>query len=69
MAGRSGRYYRAGHWVNRPSGGGKAAKTSGTGVLVAGLLVLGAWLGVFSSGEDAEGSVRQPSPTSSTPDR
>ncbi|MEU0039220.1 hypothetical protein [Streptomyces sp. NPDC006333] len=50
MAGRSGQYYRAGHWVNRAGGKGSRAKKSGTGVVVVGLLLVGAWMGLFSSG-------------------
>lgn len=65
VAGRSGRYYRAGHWVNRSSGKATQAKKSATGVVVVGLLVVGAWLGLFSHGSDASGTTPQPSPTSS----
>ena len=59
MAGRSDRYYRAGHWVSR-SGGKKPAKKSMTGLIVVGLLVVGAWLGVFSTDSGEDGSTKQP---------
>jgi hypothetical protein len=66
MAGRPDKYYRAGHWVNRSAGGRKPAKKSMTGLIVAGLLVVGAWLGLFSHGSDE--STQQPaSSTSSAP--
>lgn len=45
MAARPDKYYRAGHWVNRSAGGGKPAKKSMTGLIVVGLLAVGAWLG------------------------
>ncbi|MCX4920089.1 hypothetical protein [Streptomyces sp. NBC_00687] len=65
MAGRSGQYYRAGHWVNRSDGKGTRAKKSGTGVVVVGLLIVGAWMGFFSP--DASSSDKpapEPSPVS-----
>lgn len=65
VAGRPGQYYRAGHWVNRSAGKGKSAKKSATGIVVVGLLVVGAWMGLFSQGSDAKGTTPQPSHTSS----
>ncbi|MBO4259620.1 hypothetical protein [Streptomyces griseorubiginosus] len=67
MAGRSGQYYRAGHWVNRSAGGskGKAGRKS-TAVVVGGLLVVGAWMGLFSHGSDAQGNTPQPSSPASS---
>ena len=67
VAGRSGQYYRAGHWVNRSEGGakGKAGKKS-TGVVVVGLLVVGAWLGLFSQDSDAQGTTDRPSSPASS---
>lgn len=61
MAGRSGQYYRAGHWVNRSAGKTKAGKKSATGVVAVGLLLAGAWLGLFSQNSDAQGTTDQPS--------
>jgi hypothetical protein len=71
VAGRSGQYYRAGHWVNRASGKSTSGKRwSTTGVVVVGLLVVGAWLGLFSHGSDAQGTTPQPSATTSaSPER
>ncbi|MFJ8932082.1 hypothetical protein ACIRLA_36485 [Streptomyces sp. NPDC102364] len=63
MAGRSGQYYRAGHWVSRSrsTGKSKAAKKS-TAVVVVGLLAVLAWMG-FANDSDAQGPKQQPSPT------
>ncbi len=65
MASRSGQYYRAGHWVNRSEGKSTRAKKSGTGVAVVGLLVVGAWMGLFSADSDNDKPAPEPSSVSS----
>jgi hypothetical protein len=66
VAGGSGRYYRAGHWVNKSAGsrGGRSVKKQASTAVVVGLLIVGAWLGLFSHGS-AHGSDPKPGPSSS----
>ena len=66
MAQGSQRYYRAGHWVEKSAGsrGRRKVKKQATTALAAGLLIVGAWLGLFSHGS-AHGSTPQPARTSS----
>jgi len=69
MSGRPGQYYRAGHWVKRGSSASRpAVKSPGvTGAVVA-LLVLGAWLGLFSTDSSGTGApAHQPTPSHSAP--
>lgn len=58
MAGRSGKYYRAGHWVSRTAGGGRrpAAKPL-TATAVVGLIAFGVVLTLIS------GDPTSPAPT------
>jgi hypothetical protein len=60
------RYYRAGHWVEKSGGsrGRRSVKKPLSTAAVVGLLIVGAWLGLFSHGS-ADGSTPQPAPSAS----
>jgi hypothetical protein len=68
MAGRSGQYYRAGHWVNRSTGGRRRPKKkTWAGVASVALLLLGAKLGLFSgNGEDGNTTQKTDTPSATS---
>jgi hypothetical protein len=51
--------------VNRSEGKSTRAKKSGTGVVVVGLLVVGAWIGLFSPDSGNDTPAPEPSSVSS----
>lgn len=65
MAGRSGKYYRAGHWVNRSGGRARPAAKPLTTAAVLGLAAVVGFLVLISPDSTAQGPSTVPAATAS----
>jgi hypothetical protein len=64
----AGRYYRAGHWVNRPTQTAPRKVNPLVWLIVIGLALLASWLGLFApSSQSGQGAANQSPSVSGSP--